>query len=100
MLCFKYGRPRSKKTGFIVLCMLQENDKIKEQARDVGTRILTTGREMIEKLDMLETTWPSLMSEVVEDILIDYLCMDNYMKKELRKLKDLSLANNSKKSKS
>jgi hypothetical protein len=55
---------------------------------------------MIEKLDMLETTWPTLLVEVVEGILIDYLCMDNYMKKELRKLKDLSLANSSKKSKS
>jgi len=55
---------------------------------------------MVEKLDLLEATWGSLMTEVVEDILIDYLCMDNYMKKELRKLRDMSMVTNIRKSKS
>jgi hypothetical protein len=50
--------------------------------------ILDSGIEILEKLDNLEKVMPSLMTEMVQDILTDYMFMDGSMKKELKKCQD------------
>src|SRR5688572_26621908 len=63
-------------------------------SRDTVTDIFDKGCEIAQKLTKLEQTWPTLMVDVIEEILLDYQVMDNFMKKELIGLKN-SLAANS-----
>lgn len=51
------------------------------------------GVEIVEKVDMLERTWPTLMTEVIQEMLMDYRFMDSYLKKELKKCQDIALIN-------
>ncbi len=50
--------------------------------------IIDSGVDVLEKLEHLEKVWPSLMTEMVQEILMDFIFMENYMKKELKKCQD------------
>jgi len=48
---------------------------------------------MLKKLDKLDKSLHDILQRAIEDILIDYICLDNFMKKELKKVKDACLMN-------
>ncbi|CAG7668073.1 unnamed protein product, partial [Allacma fusca] len=62
-----------------------------KERTEIPGRIITAGVEVLHKLDLLETCWPSVLNELIQDILMDYLFMDNYMKTEYKKLQDIDL---------
>ncbi|XP_067004764.2 leucine-rich repeat-containing protein 49 [Anabrus simplex] len=41
----------------------------------------------VEKLHLLDTEWPSILSELVTEVLVDYSHLDSYMKKCMQSLK-------------
>lgn len=56
--------------------------------------LIDSGVEIVEKVDRLEKIWPTLMTEVIQEFLMDFRSMDSYMKKELKKTQDISLISN------
>lgn len=60
---------------------------------DTLSQLIDSGVTIVEKIDMLEKVWPSLMTQVIQEMLMDYRFMDSYMKKELKKSVDITLIN-------
>lgn len=63
---------------------------------DTISNIIESGVEIVEKLDKLEKTWPSLMKKIIGDILLDFVEMDSYKKRELKRIQDFALLHSKK----
>lgn len=64
----------------------------KKRAETLGN-LVNSGVEIVEKVDMLEKFWPTLLTEVIQEMLMDFRYMDQYMKKEIKKAQDITLIN-------
>nr|CAD7577730.1 unnamed protein product [Timema californicum] len=65
----------------------QEDIMWRRKGRAYLSDLLDTTCAAVEKLHMLEEQWPSILSELVTETLVDYSHLDSYMKKCMQGLK-------------
>lgn len=51
------------------------------------SHLLEVACSAVEKLRMLDAEWPAILTELVQDTLVDYSHLDSYMKKCMQELK-------------
>jgi leucine-rich repeat-containing protein 49 len=61
--------------------MLQEDMMLRHKGRSHLNSLIEVACAAVEKLRLLEKEWPGILSELVQETLVDYSHLDSYMKK-------------------